>query len=255
VQQKEYEYHGLLASSWDLLRDDTSDFPDRQFFRDIILDNGQPALDVGCGTGRLLLKYVADGLDVDGVDISPEMLAICQQKADKLLLKPNLFRQSMGSLNLPRHYATIFVTSSSFQLVTDQGEANQVLINFHQHLKPNGLLVMSIMADLDGSSAEWYLVGERLRPDDGLLLRRWERARYDVASQLRHTENRFELLKDGEIVYSELHQRSPEMRVYSLGQISRLLSETGYHNIRAVSEFSDKLASAEDSVFCIFGEK
>lgn len=74
MDPNDYEYRGLLASSWDLLRGDTSDWPDRPFYRAIILDDGQPALDVGCGTGRLLLDYLADGIDVDGMDLSPEML-------------------------------------------------------------------------------------------------------------------------------------------------------------------------------------
>jgi ubiquinone/menaquinone biosynthesis C-methylase UbiE len=114
-----YEYRGVLASTWDLLRGDTSDWPDRPFYRDIILQNGQPALDIGCGTGRLLLDYLADGIDIDGVDNSPEMLAICGEKAQKLGLHPTLFQQSMEALDLPRRYRTIMVPSSSFQLVTD----------------------------------------------------------------------------------------------------------------------------------------
>ncbi len=72
-----YEYTGMMAAAWDLLRDDTSTWEDRFFYCDLILRHGQPALDVGCGTGRLLLDYLAQGIDIDGVDISPEMLAIC----------------------------------------------------------------------------------------------------------------------------------------------------------------------------------
>jgi ubiquinone/menaquinone biosynthesis C-methylase UbiE len=79
--KQDYEYRGLMASTWDLLRGDTSDWPDRFFFLDLIGQYGQPALDIGCGTGRLILDYMSQGLDVDGVDVSPEMLAICRDKA------------------------------------------------------------------------------------------------------------------------------------------------------------------------------
>jgi ubiquinone/menaquinone biosynthesis C-methylase UbiE len=40
---------------------------------------GQPVLDVGCGTGRLLLDYLAEGIDLDGQDVSSQILAICRQ--------------------------------------------------------------------------------------------------------------------------------------------------------------------------------
>ncbi len=255
MEQEKHEYQGLVASSWDLLRGDTSDFPDRHFFRDIIQNNGEPALDVGCGTGRLILEYMADGLDVDGLDVSPEMLEICRQKADTLSLKPKLYAQSMESLQLPRQYETIFVTSSSFQLVTDQTDASRTLQNFYHLLKPNGLLVMSIWLVSEENSEEWYLIAEKRRPADGLLLRRWERARYDVSTQLRHTENRYELVDKGEVVYSELHRQSPELRSYSQQQISQLLIEAGFKKVRTVSGFSHEPASDEDSVFCIFGER
>jgi ubiquinone/menaquinone biosynthesis C-methylase UbiE len=47
-----YEYRGMKAAYWDLLRGDTSTWADRPFYRRAILRSGTPALDVGCGTGR-----------------------------------------------------------------------------------------------------------------------------------------------------------------------------------------------------------
>ena len=50
------------------------DGPEIEYFRRFV-EAGQPALDVACGTGRSLVPYLRAGLDVDGCDISPDMLA------------------------------------------------------------------------------------------------------------------------------------------------------------------------------------
>jgi ubiquinone/menaquinone biosynthesis C-methylase UbiE len=88
MDQESYEYKGLMATAWDLLRGDTSNWEDRFFYRDLIIRYGQPVLDVGCGTGRLLLDSLAQGIAIDGVDVSPDMLAICAEKAQLSGLHP-----------------------------------------------------------------------------------------------------------------------------------------------------------------------
>ena len=252
---EDYEYRRLIASSWDLLRGDTSDWPDRAFYREIILNDGQPALDVGCGTGRLLLDYLADGIDVDGVDVSPEMLEICRNKAKHIGLQPNLYQQSMEFLSVGRKYRTIFVPSSSFQLIIELSVASEALKRFYLHLVPGGTLVMSIMDISSDNSEKWKLMAEPARPDDELLVRRWARSDYDPRTQLEHTEDRYELVKDGEVIASELYRRSPATRAYTLDQITNMLVKTGYVNIRAVSGFTSEPASPDDKIFCIFGKR
>jgi 2-polyprenyl-3-methyl-5-hydroxy-6-metoxy-1,4-benzoquinol methylase len=65
----EYKYHSMSAEYWDLFRSDTSGLEDRNFYLEIIRESGQPVLDVGCGTGRLLLDYLSQGVDIDGLDL------------------------------------------------------------------------------------------------------------------------------------------------------------------------------------------
>src|SRR5579864_3125227 len=120
MAQPGYEYWGLKASTWDLLRGDNPEWHDRDFFLDVIRRSGEPALDVGCGTGRLLLDYLGEGIDIDGVDNSPEMLAACRDKARRAGLEPRLFEQAMQSLDLPRRYRTMIVPACSFQLLTER---------------------------------------------------------------------------------------------------------------------------------------
>jgi SAM-dependent methyltransferase len=259
MDSENYEYRGFLASAWDLLRGDTSDWPDRPFYKNVVLQSGQPALDIGCGTGRLLLDYLADGIEIDGVDNSPEMLAICRKKAQQLGLHPTLYQQRMEALDIPRRYRTIIVPSSSFQLVTDPSDAAEAMRRFFHHLEPGGTLVMPFMILWQGPdtdqivTGEWEFIAEQVRPDDGLLIRRWTRSTFHLPQQLEDTEDRYEVVREGDIIASELSTRSPATRWYTQTQAIRLYEETGFTHIRVVTEFSQESASQEDSVFSILG--
>ncbi len=261
TNRTEYEYKGLLAETWDILRGDTSNWPDRFFYRQVIIDNGQPALDVGCGTGRLLLDYLAGGLDVDGVDLSAEMLAICREKAEKAGLSPTLHQQSMERLKLPRAYRTILVPSSSFQLITELKKAADTMKSFYGHLDPGGLLVMPFMIlapekpEKEHDPSEWRLAAEKERPHDKTSIRRWTRARYDLVNQLEHTEDRFEISRSGRMIFSELHQRSPATRWYTQEQAVELYQNAGFADIRVVKGFTFEPASPHDTLFSVFGTR
>ena len=254
----DYEYHGLMAQTWDLFRGDTSNWEDRFFYRDVIQEFGQPALDVGCGTGRLLLDYLSQRVDIDGVDNSPEMLALCRQKAEASGLHPSLYEGSMETLSLPRRYRTIIVPSSSFQLVLEPALARQAMQHFHDHLLPGGVLVMPFMLLWkrgDPLETDWEPNGEKVRQEDGAVMRRWSRGRYDPKTQLEHNEDRYEVIRDGVIVASEHHKRSPATREYTQPQALSLYERAGFVDIHMYKEFTRQLASADDWIFSIIGKR
>jgi ubiquinone/menaquinone biosynthesis C-methylase UbiE len=263
MNKQDYEYRDLMAESWDLLRGDTSSWPDRFFFRDRIQTYGQPILDVGCGTGRLLLDYLADGLDIDGVDNSPEMLALCREKAKKLDLKTNLYQQEMHELDLPRKYQIIIVPSSSFQLVLDPKDAAAAMARFFDHLLPGGVLIMPfgiedfIVNWKEGDSIErdTILLQQATDPETGLTYHRWSSDWFDPKNQLEHTTNRYDVLRDGEIIASETHVRSPATRWYTQQQALQLYKDAGFTNIQMYSGFKHIPAKPDDTLFAILGEK
>ena len=259
MQHTDYEYRGAMAQFWDLLRGDTSNWSDKFFYQNIIAESGQPLLDVGCGTGRLLLDYMGQGIDMDGVDNSPEMLAICRQKAQKLGIQPNLYQQTMETLDLPRKYRTIIVPSCSFQLVIDPNDATEAMRRFFQHLEPRGTLVMAFLAYYMGDEKGPIVTGEWQkevsRPEDGALVRRWSRSRIDLVNQLEHTEDRYDVIVNGEVVASESLSRSPATRIYTQEQVVKLYEAAGFTNIRVFSEFSAKPATATDTGFTTLGTR
>ncbi|HEX4198322.1 MAG TPA: class I SAM-dependent methyltransferase [Caulobacteraceae bacterium] len=261
---EDYEYRGLLAETWDLLRGDTSTWPDRPFYRAIIERQGGAALDVGCGAGRLILDYLDAGLDVDGIDNSPEMLALCRAKAAGLGidLKDRLHLQEMDRLDLPRRYAVIFVPSLSFQLVLEPAAAETTMTRFRDHLAPGGVLVLSLKSRLWESRptprqmqwSPWFKLAERER-DDGATVRRFIRTMYDHDQQVEHEENRYQILREGEVVDEEFHSRCPCVRWYSQEQALGLFARAGFTDIRMTAQESDRPASPDDNSFKIRGTR
>ena len=253
-----YEYHGMLAQNWDLLRGDTSQWEDRGFFLEIIRETGQPVLDVGCGTGRLLLDYQSQGIDIDGVDLSPEMLALCRQKADAMHLSPTLFEGDMQTMHLPRLYQTIIVPSSSFQLVLKPIDARKAIQNLYDHLQVRGSLVMPFMRlwkKGDPLEVDWHLSGEKLRLSDGATIRRWSKIRFDSENQLEHTETRYEVLKNDVVIDREYHERSPATREYSQEQAFELCINAGFTNLIVYKGFTRLPATKDEEIFTVIAHK
>jgi ubiquinone/menaquinone biosynthesis C-methylase UbiE len=231
----DYEYRGLVAQAWDLFRGDTSDWADRHFWLELIHGEGEPVLDVGCGTGRLLLDYLGLGIDVEGVDVSPEMLALCREKGTELGLTPTLYLQSMEELDLPRRYRTILVPSSSFQLVLEPDAARSAMHRLAAHLAPGGALLLPFTRV--AGDHEW--AGERVRAD-GAVVRRRHVSRYDPETQLEDTDETYELIIDGEVVAQERHVRAPATRDYTLEQALALLDEAGLMAERVLEGFTQE---------------
>ena len=212
-----------------------------------------------------MLDYLEDGLDVDGVDNSPEMLALCRARAAEsgLEVDHRLFQQEMEALSLPRRYATLIVPSSSFQLLTDPAAAARALARFHDHLEPGGLVVVPFMSKLwpgrrtppQMQWADMVKVAEATRPGDGAVIRRWMRTCFDHEQQLLHEENRYEMLRDGEVVETELHLRSPSVRWYSQGQALDLFAPAGLAVTAITSGFSLDPAGPDDTLFCILATR
>lgn len=251
-----YEYYGMLAEFWDLFRGDTSTWEDRFFYLDVVKKYGQPVLDVGCGTGRILLDFMQQGIDIDGIDNSPDMLSLLKQKAEGLNLKPSVYHQEMTELSLPRKYQTILVPSSSFQLLLDKRLPAVAMERFYEHLLPGGVLAMPFMTLWQqGDPFENEFTREVVRPEDGATIRRWQYSRFDPDTDLEDTIDRYEIIRNGSVVTSEEHTQSPGTRSYTQYQAVALYQEAGFKDIQVLHEFTFEHVKPEDTVFCVLGFK
>ena len=131
-------HYGLTARHW---AENNTSGPEIAYFQRLIEQYGQPALDAGCGTGRLLIPFLRAGLDVDGCDVSGDMLAYCQQTAGREGLAPRLYQQALHQLELPRRYQTIFACGV-FGIGVSRAQDFIALQRFYEHLVPGGVLLL-----------------------------------------------------------------------------------------------------------------
>jgi len=256
MTESSFEYYGLMATFWDLFRGDTSRWEDRFFFLNVVKKYGQPVLDVGCGTGRILLDFMSQGFDIDGVDNSPDMLALLKQKADTQKMNPRAYQQEMINLSLPRKYQTILVPSSSFQLLLEPSHPSRVMRKFYDHLLPGGVLAMPFMTLWkEGDPLESEDTKEVVRPEDGATVRRWSYARFDPATGFEHTRDRYEVVRDGQTLQSEEHVQSPATLSYTQEQAAALYREAGFENVQVFHDFTFDPVQPDDTLFCVLGFK
>jgi SAM-dependent methyltransferase len=177
VERPQTWHYGVVARYWAQFNVAGSEI---EYFRRYIERFGEPALDVACGTGRLLVPYLHAGLDVDGCDLSSDMLDMCRERAEREHLKPNLYVQAVHELNLPRKYRTI-TFCGGFGLGGYRVHDMESLRRMHDHLEPGGVLIMDTEVPYSSSGwlafwakrkrqklpEAWKLQGQRRRGRDG----------------------------------------------------------------------------------------
>ena len=88
-------HHGLVARWWGEFNHDGDDI---DVFRNFVAAEASPALDVGCGAGRVLLACMESGLEIEGLDAAADMLAECRRVAADRGLEPLLHHQPMHKM-------------------------------------------------------------------------------------------------------------------------------------------------------------
>jgi SAM-dependent methyltransferase len=192
-------HHGLMAERW---AEFTPDAPEVPFFQREIARFGEPALDLGCSVGRLLLPLSLAGVDIDGCDISGDMLRHCRNKAASRGLELRLYQQPMHAFDLPRTYRTIY-TCATFNLAGSRDKGFAALRRCFAHLQDGGALLLHIVAEY-ARPEEW----EKWEPTKRKTLPEpWpEEGRRRVAADGSEYVERFRLVSLNPLEQSETRQ-------------------------------------------------
>lgn len=230
-------YKGLSATYYDQFFHEV-DKQELEFYQKCITSSPSPALEIACGTGRILLPLLEKGLHVEGFDSSQEMLEILQQKATQKKIKTIIFQQQMQALALQKKYGCLFSPLGSFQQLARLDDAYAALQRFYDHLVPHGMLVIYLYLP-------WHNVPEpgvwhehdALTFDGGSMLRVFEKAIHNLLEQQVYLNYRYQIWQGNTLLAQE--QKQMIIRWYSRHEFELMLQSVGFKNIMVQQGYQD----------------
>jgi SAM-dependent methyltransferase len=159
-------YTGLVAHAYGPLR---SVVPDPSPYARFIRAFGEPALELGCGDGDPMLALLQQGIDVEGLDASPDMLDRCRDRAAEAGVQVVLHESRIEAMDLGRRYRSIFLAGPTFNLLVDDETAAVALARIAQHLESGGAALVPLFVP---GVADHEVGRSRTREEpDGTVLR------------------------------------------------------------------------------------
>lgn len=249
-------HYGLMAERW---AEFVTDTPQLAYLQASIERFGQPVLDLACGAGRLLLPLARNGVDIDGCDLSGDMLKHCRRKAEAEGLRPQLYEQPMNDFQLPRLYRTIYLCDS-FGLAGSRENDLATLRCCHRHLQPGGAIVMNIQADYNSAEvwALWQREGRRALPqpwpeaaprraasDGSEHSARFRMVDVDPLAQTYTRQVRLEKWLRGERL--ALEEYTLRGNLYLACEVRLMLQVAGFSDITLQGDYADQTATPDSA--------
>jgi SAM-dependent methyltransferase len=259
-KQPQTWHHGLVAEWW-------SEFAvggdEIEFFGRFVAE-GQPALDAGCGTGRMLLPWLRAGYDVDGTDVSADMIERTAARAREEGFDPTLLVQPLHGLDPARRYRTV-VACGVFGIGSTRVQDEQALRRLHDVLEEGGTLVLDkevpyadarrwpYWADAASLPEPWP-ESEPRRVSGGSELRlRTRVTAVDPLDQTIAYDMWAQRLRDGEVVEEERYTLTE--RMYFRDELVLLVERAGFGEVEVRGGYDDAEPRPDHEFLVYIGRK
>lgn len=232
-------YGSLCSEVYNITKPIGGNYPDVPYYIRQLCQTDGRILEAMVGTGRLLIPLLEAGLNVEGIDRSPQMLALCRENCTSRNLHPTLHQGSIENLNIPGKFHAIIVTFGSFMLLANRSAAIKALRSFAQHLEPNGRVFIDLELPIASFKTENLVKQREIHCPDGSLILMQSSSRIDWLAQVEHNYYRYEKWKDGKLINTELEYYP--FHWFGCEEFMMCLRENGYTNIELCANYTEGL--------------
>ncbi len=218
-------YLSLEAELHDVFWEAEDDGSEVRLMADFLKKFPGPALEIGSGSGRLMFPLLQTGLEVEGLELSRDMLDLGTARAEELGICPVMHEGDMMVWDGGRKYAALLAPAFTLQLAAAPAVA---LKHWHSLLENHGGLYLTVFmpyAELLGDlpENEWYEDHKVTLTDgrEGLLETRHQ---LDHDNQLVKREHRYTISGEPPLT----HHSRQTIRWIEHTQMISLLKECGF---------------------------
>jgi len=209
---------------------------DVEFYRGLAREAGGSVLELGCGSGRVLLPIARDGFACTGLDSSDAMLGELARKSPPENLR--CVRGTMQDFDFgSQRFPLIFSAFRSFQHLLTVEDQLSCLQAVRRHLAPGGRFAFDVFAPkLERIAVFDEKEFEEARWRDGEVeIVRWASVRRDPAAQIMDVTFRYERHRPGSP--AESHSVSTRMRYFFRYEVEHLLFRAGFSSVEVFGGF------------------
>jgi len=252
-------YHQLEATLHDLFWNAEGPSAELPLLERFLNTYPGTALELGCGSGRLLLPLKREGFLIEGLDNSQEMLSICRNQPDSEDLV--LHQADMTQFDTGAKYGSITIPAFSLQLIPIE-KVPDVLESIARHLHPGGGLYLTTFipwAEITGELEDntWFLDQETPMPD-GNTARCHTRFLIKRLSQQLSREHRYEIVSPkGKVLESSTSTHN--LTWFWPRELTMILHHAGFETKQIISDFDADAPFDDDgqilTILATYGEE
>jgi SAM-dependent methyltransferase len=243
------EYRTLHAEWYDLVSGAKDHSEEIDFWARSIEKAGEPALELGSGTGRVLVPLLEQGFRVVGIDTSQDMMARCLATCEAKGLKAELHEQSMLEFDLPREFGLVFLGSGGLGLFAEDRDIYSTFERVMLHLKPGGSFVYEFEPVPDAFEDDDRWTGDWICGPDDVVIAWRKRMKHDPATHVWKCLFIVEKFAGGRLVETEANERWG--RTFTLDEALQYAKAAGFEDIRATNWLTDDPPGKDSGVITV----
>lgn len=257
TDKAEQEYWGSSAKYYDQAYEADTKLNDMPFYLEVAKSVNGSVLEVGCGSGRLVLPTARAGVQIDGFDFSPDMLSILRDKLDsespEVRNRVSLHQGDMRDFSLGKTYDLITVPFRPLQHIFTVDDQLAAFNNFSKHLNRGGRLAFNLFYPnyklLDEIGVEHQELEWTDKNDSSLTVRRsFVRTSVDKLNQVFQGEFIFRSFRGDSLVSEDRSHLS--MSYYTYPQVLLLLKASGFKVVEEYGSFNkEPISACKEMVF------